>query len=49
MPPQRKPIRRNPKARAIASPLFRQRVVVPLRGKGSYRRTDRIDRRRDNV
>jgi len=49
MPQQRKPIRRNSKARALASPLFRQRVVAPRRGKGSYRRKGRIDRRRDDA
>jgi len=38
---KRKPKRRSPAARALASPLFRVRIVRPLKGKASYRRRPR--------
>lgn len=34
----RKPIRHNPMAKALASPLYRLRIVAAKKGKGSYSR-----------
>jgi stalled ribosome alternative rescue factor ArfA len=38
---------RDPYAKALASPLFRKRVVQPKKGRGSYSRKQSKDIRKD--
>ena len=47
MSKQRKAVKVNPYAKALASDLFRKRVVQARKGAGSYKRKERSSKRYD--